>query len=309
MARRSKDDEHSRSASLRYVAVATDLSPAARSAIARTAHLPLLPGAQVSVIHALPVAGRGAKKLAAAAQEKLDAEAAKLRDSIEQSGRPDIVVRGVLGRGAAAAEVARLAHDAKAEVVVVGRRGAGRMRELLLGTTAEHIAQLATMPVVIAGGSPTRPYQRPLVAVDGTPGSRSLIDAAFRVIDPGCQRVRVVTAYSVFGEGWLWAGGTPTAEMKWLRARAKDEAEKSLRRAMKDAGRLGTRLKVVLREGDARSVIAGDVRTYKPDLLVLGTQTKPGIGPIRLGRVAAYLLRVLSCDLLVVPTGHLEPER
>lgn len=55
-------------------------------------------------------------------------------------------------RGAAPEVIIRSARDARADLIVVGKRGHNRMRELLLGSTAEAVCRRAGMPVVVVPG-------------------------------------------------------------------------------------------------------------------------------------------------------------
>lgn len=299
---RSKADEGEAGLEVRSVVVATDLSRASRAAITRAATLALAPKARVQVVHVAaapklksPAAARAA---IAELERALAAEAAPLLEAAEARGaRVELVV---VESDDVAVELATRATRARAELVVVGRRGGGRLRELLLGTTAEHVALAARTPVLIAGtDARTAAYTRPLVAVDGEAGSREIVAVARRV-GAAARELRVVTAYSIYGEGWLWSG-TSSADVQRLRAHAREHARASLADALSPfEGR--PRVRSVLREGDARQVLVAEVERYEPDLVVLGARKKRGLGPIRVGRVPAHALRAIDRDLLIVPT-------
>ena len=63
------------------------------------------------------------------------------RMSAQEYGAQDVDVRTVLG--SPADEVVAFAIDRKADLIVCGRRGFGRLKSLLLGSTSHKIAQLA----------------------------------------------------------------------------------------------------------------------------------------------------------------------
>jgi nucleotide-binding universal stress UspA family protein len=85
------------------------------------------------------------------AQNSVDSEKAMLqyadflveqaRMSAQEYGAQDVDVRTVLG--SPADEVVAFARDRKADLIVCGRRGFGRLKSLLLGSTSHKIAQLA----------------------------------------------------------------------------------------------------------------------------------------------------------------------
>ncbi|MBX3250241.1 MAG: universal stress protein [Myxococcales bacterium] len=300
---RSKADEDEAGLEVRSVVVATDLSRASRAAITRAATLALAPKARVQVVHVaaapkLKSPAAAARAAIAELERALAAEAAPLLEAAEARGaRVELVV---VESDDVAVELATRATRARAELVVVGRRGGGRLRELLLGTTAEHVALAARTPVLIAGtDARMAAYTRPLVAVDGEAGSREIVAVARRV-GAAARELRVVTAYSIYGEGWLWSG-TSSADVQRLRAHAREHARASLADALSPfEGR--PRVRSVLREGDARQVLVAEVERYEPDVVVLGARKKRGLGPIRVGRVPAHALRVIDRDLLIVPT-------
>jgi nucleotide-binding universal stress UspA family protein len=56
-----------------------------------------------------------------------------------------------------------------ADVLVLGARGAGFMRHLLLGSTAERMLRRTSRPMLVVERPPQGPYRRLLVAVDFPP--------------------------------------------------------------------------------------------------------------------------------------------
>ena len=62
---------------------------------------------------------------------------------------PDVAVSSKFRDGDPALEIVAAAKEGEFDVVVVGHRGQGRMRELFLGNISEKVAHLAPCPVVI----------------------------------------------------------------------------------------------------------------------------------------------------------------
>jgi nucleotide-binding universal stress UspA family protein len=63
--------------------------------------------------------------------------------------KPDVVVSSKLREGDPALEIAAAAKEDGFDVVVVGHRGLGRVREMFLGNISEKVAHLAPCPVII----------------------------------------------------------------------------------------------------------------------------------------------------------------
>ncbi len=59
-------------------------------------------------------------------------------------------------------------------------------------------------------------------------------------------------------------------------------------------------LQTVMREGTVREVISEQVKTLRPDLLVIGTHGRTGVAHALLGSVAEDLLSDPPCDVLAV---------
>lgn len=76
-------------------------------------------------------------------------------------GRAGVHIR----RGEAAPEIAKLATDVGADMIVVGTRKGAHLRTLLLGSTAERVMASAPCPVFVAGPRP-RPSGAAPVAIE-----------------------------------------------------------------------------------------------------------------------------------------------
>ena len=67
------------------------------------------------------------------------------------AGAPDVTIMARVVPGPAAGALARLAQNA--ELLVVGSRGRGRVRELLLGSVSSYVTHHAPCPVVVVRGA------------------------------------------------------------------------------------------------------------------------------------------------------------
>jgi nucleotide-binding universal stress UspA family protein len=63
--------------------------------------------------------------------------------------KPNLPVSSMLKEGDAALEIVNSAKDGGFDVIVVGHRGTGRMRERFLGSISEKVAHDAPCPVII----------------------------------------------------------------------------------------------------------------------------------------------------------------
>ncbi len=121
---------------------------AAREAILRRAKLDLVSAWEVSVsivgygLGFAEMSGEMMKGLEQNAEETLAAAA-----EVARKGSPDIEIETRAVQGQAADVLMEAARDA--DLLVVGSRGMGGFRELLLGSVSQQCAHHATCPVVI----------------------------------------------------------------------------------------------------------------------------------------------------------------
>jgi nucleotide-binding universal stress UspA family protein len=62
---------------------------------------------------------------------------------------PSVAVSSLLREGNAALEIVNVAKEGKFDVVVVGHKGAGKVKEFLMGSVSEKVSHLAPCPVII----------------------------------------------------------------------------------------------------------------------------------------------------------------
>lgn len=74
-----------------------------------------------------------------------------LGKSLERAKKdsPTVAISSILREGDPVFEIVNVAKEGGFDVVVIGHRGAGKMRELFLGSVAEKVVHLAPCPVLI----------------------------------------------------------------------------------------------------------------------------------------------------------------
>jgi nucleotide-binding universal stress UspA family protein len=117
-----------------------------------------------SRIHVLYVVGadvpeEGARQGVGLLQLYVTEKAACLRELAQQA--VGIHVR----RGDAAHEIARLAGDVGADMIVVGAHKAPHLKNLFIGSTGERLMSIATCPVLVAGPRP-QPHPAHVIVID-----------------------------------------------------------------------------------------------------------------------------------------------
>ncbi|HEY8318837.1 MAG TPA: universal stress protein [Amnibacterium sp.] len=213
--------------------------------------------------------------------------------------RPPAALQRVVHVGAPSAALVR--ESEKASLVVVGRRGHGGFRSLLLGSTAMSTVVHAACSVLVLGGgariSPTDAVDEPgsrrvVVGVDGEAPSIHALAAADRAAEVLDARLDVVTVWPRFA-GEL-DGTDDLDDALGSVARAQQEAAVAVAVA---PSRRGT-VRYVVREGGVSAVLVDEGRSA--DLLVVGIRSRSALVEAFTGAVAITTAAHGDCPVLVV---------
>ncbi|MGB3695919.1 MAG: universal stress protein [Gordonia sp. (in: high G+C Gram-positive bacteria)] len=205
---------------------------------------------------------------------------------------PKVAVTTEIIEGAPALTLRDVSH--RARLLVLGRRGLGGVRGLLMGSVSTDAVAHANCPVVVISGA--TPESGPVVVgVDGSPVSTAAIGAAFEWADWLRSPLTAVHTY----------GGTTGA------AFYPDEFERLVRQLREEAAEaLGSQLagyrenhpdvtvEPVVREGPPAEAIADLAETAQ--LVVLGSRGRGGFRGLVLGSTSQAVLQTAACPVMVV---------
>jgi nucleotide-binding universal stress UspA family protein len=196
--------------------------------------------------------------------------------------------------------VEMLAASERADLLVVGARGANHLRALLLGGTAERLLGSCRQPVLVVKCAPRQTYRRVLVAVDFCTVSSAELELAMRIA-PRAQ-ITLFHAYDLLFEGRLRLAGVSNADIERHRTEAAQQARRkslALIEAGVAAGASPGGVSVVVERGDASFLITKQQQELDADLIVMGHRRYSAVGYFFLGSVARRVIVDASCDVLV----------
>jgi nucleotide-binding universal stress UspA family protein len=131
------------------VLYATDFSDGAEAALTALRDRVMTPGAEVHLVHVqdetrlVPHLSHRLEEFDRIDHERLD----RIASSLREHGAGTVTRNVVLGHPVA--EIVRAAEASAAHLVVLGRHGRSRLREMLLGSTAHTVATLSPVPVLV----------------------------------------------------------------------------------------------------------------------------------------------------------------
>lgn len=288
---------------LRSIVAATDLSAPSRHAADRAVRLARASHAAVHLVHTLPSSALddltrwlGETKVAPALH---DEACGRLRaQANELARRHGVHVTEHLVAGHPVEAVTRQAEQLRADLLVTGTRGAGFLRGVVVGSTAERIAKRSGRPVLMVRQIAHEPYRRVLVPVDFSPWSTAAIELAARVA-PGGVLV-LMHAVEVPYEGKMRLAGVADDVIARYREQARREAVRRLQQAADRSGLSPQRLStVVVDGGDPWMLIAQQEKEHDCDLITIGKHGRHALEDLLLGSTTRMVLSECSADVLV----------
>ncbi len=283
---------------LSCIVIPTDFSTWARRALERVAWLAVGSRARIHLVHVAP-RGEGAT---ADLTRQLDRAADHLESMCEANGRSALQIETHLRRGDPWVEIVRQARALQADLIVLGRKGAGRGVKQVLGRTAAKVSLRSDMPVLVVGPVPRGPYRRPILALQLDPSVAAQI-ALLRALTPEVKSVVAVHAYHVPYEGLIGAG-TAREPSRYCR-QVRTGVARSVREFLGSLPTTGMRILPRLVQDSPAPAVLRSARVIGADLICTGTHGRQGIAHALLGSVAESVIVGADRDVVVSrPVRH-----
>ena len=286
------------------VLIATDGSASARAALMTALAVPWPRGTRVRAMVAAPsgwLRGRPEPVRVAMARSAERFVAGVRRALVRRWPDAEVIavdappVEGIL----------REAQRFAANVIVLGWRGHGAFRRLLMGSVSRSVVRRASCSVLVVRRRPQE-VRRIAIGVDGSPNARKAVElAASFEPDRGAQItvVYVVDAMALPPS----SGRLPGSIKAMLRHEVEAENEKRMRdgrreveRASARLARAGWRVRTEVRVGPPLAELLDAVQRSRSHLLMVGARAVAGVERALVGSVAEGALNRSPVPVLVV---------
>ena len=235
-----------------------------------------------------------AAELEPAAQEGL---AAVLDDACEALRAPGLIVRRAVVIGRPASVILDEALALRAELIVVGSRGLGPIKSMLLGSVSDEVVDHAPCPVLVVRSARVASI---LIGVDGSAASSGAVafltgTPVFRgrpveVLAVGA-RFRPVASLDL---GRRSTSGTPDVLVD------REHTEATAAAAAGMLSRQGYQVRWSVAAGDPADEIIEAASSFGSDLIVLGSRGMSGLDRVLLGSVSRNVLLHAPASVLIV---------
>ena len=293
------------------VLLATDGSTSSRLAVQLVAGLTWQPGTTIRIITALDtvrlagpwatMTSYGLADLEASLLDELEAVLVEAESELTVTGAR--LERQVLfGRPSAA--IVDQASEMSADLIVVGSRGQGPFRTMLLGSVSAEVVDHAPCPVLVARGSTV---SRILLAHDGSMLARVAEDLVAGMPPLASLPVEVLSVVRTHEPSADTLAPATMGRSMEVHSSALEESrlhhEDVARSAAERLGHQGREATWGVRAGDPARAVGGEAEARGVDLIALGTHGRTGLDRLVMGSVARNVLTHAHCSVLIVRAG------
>lgn len=280
-------------AKYRKILVAYDGSPSAQNALSLASQLAREDKSWIKVLAVVPtyqgdleligvsdikeaITGPG-QKLLAEARQRADREGVHILTNLEQ-GEPY-------------EQIVHVAEEENCELIIMGRRGKGKMERALIGSVTARVIGHTAKDVLVIPENSKLSWENILLATDGSPCCDNALARALEIAQERKAKLNAVSV--VYTNDEFYAVGQ--AVMKELY----QEADKVLEKVRKWAGDLGVQAELFVRDGEPHQAITDLTAEISASLIVMGSHGRKGLTRLLMGSVTERVIGYADCPVLV----------
>ena len=284
------------------VLLAIDGSTQSTSSVQALAHFG--PWEEVTLVHALPLPDldhpmitpemrdRAIKEM----EDELRPKGEALLNEIQESLPSGIgTVHRVHQIGSPSMVILETAKSAHPDLILIGARGLGPIKELVLGSVSHRVLLHAPCSILIMK-TPLTALQHILVPIEGKEDGEKIIQFLSSLPFRTFPRISVMTVWPQPQLPWPVTLG----QSRLLEERALDHARELAEDVAQQAKEKGFTSHASVGLGQPAFAILEQAKAMKPDLLVVGSHGRRGISRFLLGSVSHTLVHQAPYPVLVV---------
>jgi nucleotide-binding universal stress UspA family protein len=217
-----------------------------------------IPPCRQAKVHLLHVVSEQGKEDVTEHRQRAEA---LIHEAIGRMGMNPDEVTSLVREGDAKQTVLQVADEVKADLIVMGSRGLGRLQSILSNSTSQYVFQLSTRPMLLVRDDIyVRAINHVMVTVDGTGVGDDAIKLA-------CELVRDIPGGSLTGIHVSRQDITPSRG-------GRPPGDDVLNKAVQRARNIGVEMKPLHVTGPVGRAVCNAATEVKADLLVIASQDR-----------------------------------
>jgi nucleotide-binding universal stress UspA family protein len=197
--------------------------------------------------------------------------------------------------GSAAEVIVSTAEEQKADLIVMGARGLGPVKERLLGSVSHRILTLAPCATLIVNG-PVKAMKQILLPLQGLSDAEAAV--RFLQLKPFHDAVEVTLLTVLPSTQPPWPGEAAAATAEKLEEQALQSARDYINGEAERLRAVGYQARGIAVFGTPSAMILQEATNRRSDLILMGTRGRQGITRFLLGSVAHAVLHQMPCPVL-----------
>jgi nucleotide-binding universal stress UspA family protein len=284
------------------IIVAVDGSPSSRHAVQSLAHL--RPPEELVLVHAINIPDFNyamiSPDLRAEVQADMEAKLRKegegiLSQSQEQLPSDFSQVQQIHQVGHPVNVILETAQSAESHVIILGARGLGSFKELVLGSTSHRVLMHAPCSTMIIK-EPIPRLKKILLPIEGEEDIS--IALKFLALHPFREAVEI-DVIAVWPQPQL-AWPVTLGQSKLLEMRAIEEAQDRMKSVTDRLTRINYSSQAKVGIGDPAFAILEQAKASEADIILMGTHGRGGLARFLIGSVSNSVLHQADCPVLIV---------
>ena len=195
--------------------------------------------------------------------------------------------------GSPAEVIVSMAEEQKADLIVMGARGLGPIKERLLGSVSHRILTLAPCATLIVNG-PVKAMKQILLPLQGLSDAEAAV--RFLQLKPFHEAVELTLMTVLPWTEPPWPSGA--AEAAAAAAEILEEQTEYIEGVAERLCAIGYKAHGVALLGTPSTMILQEATTLRSDLILMGTSGRQGITRFVLGSVSHAVLHQMPCPVL-----------
>ncbi|MDH4195468.1 MAG: universal stress protein [Nitrospirota bacterium] len=284
------------------IVVAVDGSPCSTSSVKALAHF--TPPEELTLVHALHLPDFNypmiTPDLRAEAQEEIKAQLQKEGESILDEAQEHLPanfphLQRVHQIGHPVDVIVETARSARSNLIILGARGLGPLKELILGSISHRVLMHAPCSTMIVK-APLTQLRKILLPIEGPEDAETALQ--FLALQPFRQPVEV-EVFAVWPQPQLsWP--TTVGQSDLMEIQAMEEARERMKSVTDRLLQMKFLCQANVGIGDPAYAILEQAKASQSDLIMMGTHGRGGFSRFLMGSVSHAVLHQTPCPVLIV---------